>query len=299
MLLSLQKSILLLLFTLLICCGIYPLALWTIGQTFFPFQANGSILRDANNKPIGSLLIAQAFTKDEYFSPRPSAAAYNAAASASSSLAASNNALRHRVASALGPIARYRNNGKLVGHDIETWFQQDKFQGQRHIVAIWATRHPALAQRWVSADPARMAFVAAWAKAHPSSSQPVAFFQQYAAANPGKFPGTSADIQAIFFDMWQTDHPDVELEPVPADMVTTSASGLDPHITLQAAQYQLERVAAKWASQLKRDPAAIREEISQLLNEKATAPLAGFVGEKIINVLEINLALHKKYDSVK
>ena len=61
-----------------------------------------------------------------------------------------------------------------------------------------------------------------------------------------------SDIQSIFFDMWRQEHPDVDLQDVPGDLVTASASGLDPHITLQNAEYQLDRVASKWAADLKR-----------------------------------------------
>ena len=100
----LSKSVQLLIFGVVVCCIIYPLVLWVIGQTFFPFQANGSILKGPNGKYVGSKLIAQPFTKDEYFlQPRPSAASYDASASASSSLASSNYALRDRVARSLGP----------------------------------------------------------------------------------------------------------------------------------------------------------------------------------------------------
>ena len=99
----LAKSVLLLVFSLVICCVLYPLALWAIGQTVFPFQANGSLLKGADGAVVGSRIIAQPFTKDGYFQPRPSAASYDASASASSSLAASNYALRDRVARVLGP----------------------------------------------------------------------------------------------------------------------------------------------------------------------------------------------------
>src|ERR1700690_3807757 len=106
MLRYLYKSVLLLFFLIMIVCIIYPLALWMIGRTVFPFQANGSMLSDRDGNPIGSLLIAQPFTKDEYFQPRPSAASYDASASASSALAASNYLLRARVAGILGPIVK-------------------------------------------------------------------------------------------------------------------------------------------------------------------------------------------------
>jgi len=81
MLQSLSKSILLLGLTIIICCGFYPMAVWAIGKVFFPFQANGSLLKGPDGSIVGSKLIAQPFTKDEYFQPRPSAASYDASAS--------------------------------------------------------------------------------------------------------------------------------------------------------------------------------------------------------------------------
>src|SRR5580704_8378149 len=108
--------------TIVITCLIYPLAVWAIGQTFFPFTANGSMVDGPDGKPVGSLLIAQPFTKDEYFQPRPSAASYDGSASSSSALAASNYALRNRVATMLGPIVKYGDGpkkGQLVAPDIE------------------------------------------------------------------------------------------------------------------------------------------------------------------------------------
>ena len=138
------KSIWLLLFAVVICCGIYPAVLWAIGQTVFPFQANGSMVKDADGHVVGSLLIAQPFTKDEYFQPRPSACSYDASASSSSAIAASNYALRNRVATTLGPIVTYKGgtkDGKPVAPDIEAWFQQDQYQGGSNIVAQWADAH--------------------------------------------------------------------------------------------------------------------------------------------------------------
>ena len=78
-------------------------------------------------------------------------------------------------------------------------------------------------------------------------------------------------------------------------MVMASGSGLDPHITLRNALYQLDRVAAKWAERTKRDQAQIRTEIEALLREKTEAPLGGLVGAELINVLKFNLALRKRY----
>jgi K+-transporting ATPase ATPase C chain len=107
--------------SVVLVCGIYPAVLWGIGQAVFPFQANGSRLLGPDGKPVGSLQVAQPFTKDEYFLPRPSAASYDASASASSALAPSNYQLRDRVARALGPIVKYKSGpkkGQLVAPDV-------------------------------------------------------------------------------------------------------------------------------------------------------------------------------------
>jgi K+-transporting ATPase ATPase C chain len=74
-------------------------------------------------------------------------------------------------------------------------------------------------------------------------------------------------------------------------MVTASGSGLDPHITLDNAMYQLDRVTSARAAKAKRDQSQIRQQIEKLLQDKAEAPLNGIVGEKLVNVLEVNLAL--------
>jgi K+-transporting ATPase ATPase C chain len=95
--------------------------------------------------------------------------------------------------------------------------------------------------------------------------------------------------------MWLQEHADEDLEPVPADMVMASGSGLDPHITLKSAQYQLDRVAGAWAQRTNGDPIRIREEIESLLAQRAEAPLGGLVGVKLINVLQVNLALRDRY----
>src|SRR5258705_1862673 len=256
MLQSVSKSLWLLAFSVVLVCGIYPQILWGVGQFFFPFQANGSMVNGPDGKPVGSLLIAQPFTKDEYFWPRPSAASYDGSASASSTLAASNYMLRYRVAQALGPIVKYKSGpkaGQLVATDVEAWFQQDNYGGQPHIVAQWADAHNAAATGWVSADPSHAKYISDWATAHtaevadwikqnPGTPTPqpsdlaIVFFDNFSKQYPGKFPSAvttqlpngksqtviqpvkdGSDIQANFFDMWRQDHAEVALADVPGD----------------------------------------------------------------------------------
>src|SRR6202040_2972548 len=192
-----SKSLWLLAFAVVICCIIYPLALWAVGQTLFPFEANGSMLMGPDGKPVGSRLIAQPFTKDEYFQPRPSAASYDGSASASSTLAASNYMLRNRVAQQLGPIVKYKSGpkaGQLVAPDIEAWFQQDSFGGQPHIVAQWADAHNAAATGWVSADPSHAKYISDWAAAHKSE------VADWIKQNPGTPTPQPSDLAIVFFD---------------------------------------------------------------------------------------------------
>ncbi len=95
--------------------------------------------------------------------------------------------------------------------------------------------------------------------------------------------------------MWRQEHADAPLQDVPADMVMASGSGLDPHISLQNAEYQLDRISQKWASDTKRDPKQVRSEIEQMVEANAGAPFGGLFGEKFVNVLQLNLALRNKY----
>lgn len=342
MLAHIRAILWLLLLTVLICSGLYPLILLGVGHLVFGPKAQGSLIAGRDGKPLGSVLIAQPFTGDEYFQPRPSAASFNAAASGASNWGASNYLLRDRVARQLGPLVKYQggpNKGKLVGPDIEEWFQRDRFQGRAGIVAQWAQAHGTLAAGWVKADKLNGAYVTAWQGTHqaeveqwikdnPDTPEPkpedlaVPFFKSFSATYPGTFPeaveiksrdGKTAKrlepvkvgttIQSMFFDMWRSEHPGAELESVPADMVMASGSGLDPHITLKNARYQLDRVAGKRAELTKRAAGQVRREIEQILVQSTEAPLGGLVGEPLVNVLRVNLAVDERFaippDSVR
>lgn len=69
--------------------------------------------------------------------------------------------------------------------------------------------------------------------------------------------------------------------PVPVDLVTASASGLDPHISVAAARYQVGRVA--------RATGLSRERVQALVDRRTELPLMGWLGEARVNVLLLNL----------
>lgn len=178
-----KTSVLFTLLTVLMLGIGYPLAVTGIAAVLFPHKAAGSLIVK-DGQVIGSELIAQSFTSDRYFHPRPSAAGngYDATASGGTNLAQSNAKLVQRI------------QGDI-----------DKLQ----------------------------------------------------AMNPGK--------------------------PVPIDMVTTSASGLDPDITPDNAYYQAPRVAK--ARNL------AEQQVRNLIAQQTTSRDFGILGEPRVNVLELNLAL--------
>ena len=74
--------------TMVLLGGVYHVVLWGIGRVAFPAQAEGSLIRRADGTILGSRLIAQKFTRPEYFQPRPSGVDYNAASTGGTQLRA-------------------------------------------------------------------------------------------------------------------------------------------------------------------------------------------------------------------
>ncbi|BBD64271.1 potassium-transporting ATPase subunit C [Nostoc commune NIES-4072] len=166
---------------------IYPLIILVVGQVFLPGQANGSIQLNQNYEPIGSTLIGQLFTSDQYFHSRPSTVRYSqgkkakpTGISGASNLAASNPELLNRILEQANQLR------------------------------------------------------------------------------------------------------DENIQPI-ADMIYTSGSGLDPHISLKAAREQLPRVAS--ARGVKED------EILPLINRHTDGRFLWIFGEPGVNVLRLNYAL--------
>jgi K+-transporting ATPase ATPase C chain len=185
-------------------------------------------------------------------------------------------------------------------------------------VKQWAKDHPEVLADFKEDNPS------AGDDPEPEDLAPY-FFKSYVKAHPGTWPSTvevekagkkvkevrpataGDDVRSIFFDTWLREmagakriDPLKDLEQVPADLVMASGSGLDPHITLRGAEYQLDNVVEARAKEiLERSPEQapervreqVREAVKAILKEHAFTPLSGLVGEPLVNVLEVNRAL--------
>lgn len=170
-----------------VCCGIYPLVVFGIGQAVFRAQANGSLIVGQDGTVRGSKLLGQGFTGEKYIHPRPSAAGngYDAANSGGSNL---------------GPTSQKLNDA--IKERLETYRKENNLK---------------------------------------------------------------------------------EADPVPADAVTASSSGLDPHISPRNAELQAPRVAKARGLTV--------DKMRELIKQHTDGPGLGVLGEAGVNVLTLNLAL--------
>lgn len=172
---------------------IYPLVMVAVGQIAFPFQANGSILTNAQGQPVGSALIGQPFTSDRYFNSRPSTTNYS-------------------TANPTNDTASILKTGVSGASNL-------------------APSNPALLKR---------------------------------------VQETTAQLKQA------------GIQPT-ADLVYTSGSSLDPHITPEAARAQMTRIAR--VRQLQPN------QLEALINQHTEGRFIGIFGEPGVNVLKLNLAL--------
>ena len=102
----------------------------------------------------------------------------------------------------------------------------------------------------------------------------------YAPSNPALAQRVEADIEAFL-----EANPNVKREDIPADLMTASGSGLDPHITPESARIQIPALAA--ASGLS------QEELERIVADNTEGKLFGIFGEETVNVLGVNLDIAK------
>jgi K+-transporting ATPase ATPase C chain len=220
----------------------YPLAMTGICQVLFPYKANGSLIK-AGDKVIGSEIIAQKFSKPEYFHPRASAAGsgYDATSSGGSNLGSTSAKLIH------GTTKMDDKKNEVVD-----------FDGINLRIVHYCVDDGIPFESSIPLD-------------------------QFKAAN-----GDLDDVKLIkAFNDDKTPLVFTPKAPIPADAVTGSASGLDPHISPAFAQVQAGRVAkARGIS---------GDQINQLVAQFTESPDLGLLGEPRVNVLKLNLALDQQF----
>jgi K+-transporting ATPase ATPase C chain len=225
----------------------YPALVTGIAQVVFPSQANGSLVV-VNGQTVGSSLIGQAFSKPEYFWGRPSAAGadgYDASGSAGTNLGAIDPRL-------IGFVPGVNT----VGLD-----------GAESDVNPFAT----------PADPNCVPTDADGAVVISPSAD-----QEYATNPDGTYVCYANTIPQRAIAYRQANGLAADAK-VPVDIVTTSASGLDPQISPAAAETQVARVAAARGMTEEAVRAAVARHTEQ--------PVLGFLGLARVNVLMLNLDL--------
>ncbi|MFY1634897.1 potassium-transporting ATPase subunit C [Solwaraspora sp. WMMB335] len=274
----------LLVFTVLLGLA-YPLAMVVVGRIpGLAARTDGSII-EIDGRPVGSALIGQSFTDvnanpvPRYFQSRPSAAGdgYDPTATSASNLGPedivdtiaadpdeSTRSLLTQV------CARSAAIGELDGVDGRRPYCTAGGVGA--VLAVFR-------RDGLTGPVTRAVSVNQTAPAAPFIARYDGVLVEL--AEPGvDYRAAGATIVAV--------RGDAPAEPaVPADAVTASASGLDPHISPAYARIQVDRVARERGA----DPARIR----RLVQEHTTGRVLGFMGAPGVNVLELNLALDEQF----
>jgi K+-transporting ATPase ATPase C chain len=109
---QIRSAVLVTVILALVCGGLYPVAVFGLGQLLFPHQANGNLMVDPQGTVRGSRLLGQQFTGERYFHTRPSAAGngYDATSSGGSNLGPTSQKLHDNVAQ---NVADYRSQNSL------------------------------------------------------------------------------------------------------------------------------------------------------------------------------------------
>lgn len=105
-------------------------------------------------------------------------------------------------------------------------------------------------------------------------------------ASPSNLSPASEEYKKLVAERVEKIHkanPDVDEEAIPVDLVTCSGSGLDPHISLAAAEYQVARIAK--ANNMS------EKKVEDIINKCTKGRFLGIFGEKTVNVLKVNLML--------
>ena len=107
----------------------------------------------------------------------------------------------------------------------------------------------------------------------------------YGPTNPALFDAVKGRIKQLH------DADSTNTLPIPVDLVTASGSGLDPHISIAAARYQIQRVARVRGLGV--------DKVQSLVDENTESRQLGFLGEPRVNVLKLNLALDKTQSNME
>lgn len=102
----------------------------------------------------------------------------------------------------------------------------------------------------------------------------------YAMSNPALKERVQKDLQK-FLD----ENPQITKEQIPLDLLSASGSGLDPHISLQAALVQIPRIS--------KSSKITKEELEKIIQENTESKFLGIFGEEKVNVLGVNIAIAK------